>query len=336
MKRELGEELVSRGIKLKQLALLLAVQDTGQMSRAAAILNMTQPAASRMMADLEALLAAGLTQRHPRGITLTPAGERLAERSRHLLRNLDIAGREVRDIDQGRVGTVHLGSVSGPSLDLVLPLVRGLRESEPDLGINITVDSSDRLVAELLSGRLDFYIGRVPENLDPTSFDVIPIGPEPLAMIVREAHALVMTPPESLADCLAYDWVMQPSGGLLRTTIEQYVLARGLSLPPRIIGTSSLMLTLAFVTRSDAIGMMSTAAAAFFAGADGIKAPIRVLAIAPDLAVSPYGIVTLKDRAPTPAAKVILERLALELARPVSVEPRLPNLHLQPAEAHRG
>lgn len=314
MKRELGDELISRGIKLRQLALLLAVQDSGQMSRAAAIMNMTQPAASRMMADLEAIISARLTQRHPRGVTLTPAGERLAERSRHLLRNLDIAGREVRNLDRGRIGTVHLGSVSGPSLDLVLPIVRGLRESEPDLQVNVTVDSSDRLVTEMLSGRLDFCIGRIPEGVDPAAFEVTPIGVEPLALIVREDHELARNPPATLADCLGYDWVMQPPGGLLRTTIEQYLLARGLNLPQRVIGTSSLMLTLAFINRSDAIATMSTAAASFFAGSQGLRAPIHILPIARDLAVSSYGIVTLRDRAPTPAAMVILRRLMQELA----------------------
>ena len=206
MKRELGAELISRGIKLRQLALLIAVKDAGQMSRAAAILNMTQPAASRMMADLESIVSARLTQRHPRGITLTPAGERLAERSRHLLRDLDIAGREVRNLDRGRIGTVHLGSVSGPSLDLVLPIVRGLRESEPDLQVNVSVDSSDRLVAEMLSGRLDFYIGRIPEAVDPAAFELSPIGIEPLALIVRQGHALALDPPQGLGECLAYDW----------------------------------------------------------------------------------------------------------------------------------
>lgn len=314
MKREWGEELISRGIKLRQLALLIAVQDSGQMSRAAAILNMTQPAASRMMADLEAIVSARLTQRHPRGITLTPAGERLAERSRHLLRDLDIAGREVRNLDCGRIGTVHLGSVSGPSLELVLPIVRGLRESEPDLQVNVTVDSSDRLVAEMLSGRLDFCIGRIPSGVDPAAFEVSPIGIEPLALIVREGHELALRPPSGIEECLDYDWVMQPPGGLLRTTVEQYLLSRGLDLPRRVIGTSSLMLTLAFTNRSDAIAIMSQAAANFFAGEDGLQAKVHILPVAPELSVSSYGILTLRDRAPTPAAMVILQRLMQELS----------------------
>ncbi len=308
--RETGEELVSRGIKLRQLALLVAVESSGQLSRAAGMMNMTQPAASRMLSDLERIFGAALTQRHSRGVRLTPAGERLAERARAMLRDLDIAGREVRDIDRGRVGSVHLGSVSGPSLDLVLPIVRGLEQAEPHLRVMIDVGSSDRLASELMAGHLDLYLGRVPERLDPTPFDLSPVGPEPLSLIVRRGHLLTRRGCD-LQDCMGYDWVMQPSGSMLRSTVDRYLLDRGFALPQTVIATGSLMLTLAFVLRSQAVGVMSTPAAELFAQGDG--APIVRLPFAPDLSVPAYSIVTLRDRQPTPAARTFLRILRDEL-----------------------
>ncbi|MFH5775070.1 LysR family transcriptional regulator [Paracoccus broussonetiae] len=310
--RDVGDELVSRGIKLKQLALLVAVERTGQLSLAAAFLNITQPAASRMLSDLERIVGAQLTQRHSRGVSLTLAGERLAERGRAMLRDLDIAGREVRDIDRGRVGSVHIGSVSGPSLDLVLPIVHSLERSEPHLRVRIDVASSDRLVGELLSGRLDLYIGRVPDTQDPAPFDVAPIGPEPLSLIVRRDHPLAGKTGCDLRDCLEYDWVMQPTGSMLRGTVERYLIDHGLFPPPTVISTSSLMLTLAFVLRSQAVGVMSTSAARLFAS-EGRSAPISRLGVARDLSVAAYSIVTLRDHNPTPAAQVFLNILREEL-----------------------
>lgn len=309
--RDAGDELLSRGIKLRQLALLAAVERSGQLSRAAAIMNMTQPAASRMLGDLERIVDAALTQRHSRGVSLTPAGERLAERARAMLRDLDFAGREVRDIDRGRVGSVHLGSVSGPSLDLVLPVVRGLEQSEPRLRVMIEVGPSDRLANELLAGNLDLYLGRVPERLDPTPFDLSPVGPEPLALIVGRDHPLLSRPDCALHDCLDYDWVMQPSGSMMRSTVERYLRDRGLNLPQTVIATGSLMLTLAFVLRSQAVGVMSLPAARLFSQLEG--AVIAALPVAPDLSVAPYSIVTLRDRVPTPAAQTFLRVLRDEL-----------------------
>lgn len=310
--RDVGDELVSRGIKLKQLALLVAIERSGQLSLAAAILNITQPAASRMLADLERIVGAQLTQRHSRGVNLTQAGERLAERARAMLRDLDIAGREVRDIDRGRVGSVHLGSVSGPSLDLVLPVVRSLERSEPHLRVRIDVAPSDRLAAELLAGHLDLYLGRVPEGLDASPFELTPIGPEPLSLIVSSDHPLAATPKCELRDCLEFDWIMQPTGSLLRNAVERYLAERGLTPPPTVISTSSLMLTLAFVLRSQAVGVLSTSAAQLLA-TENRRAPITRLRAAGDLSVAAYSIVTLRDHAPTPAAQVFLNMLREEL-----------------------
>ncbi|MTH65295.1 LysR family transcriptional regulator [Paracoccus shanxieyensis] len=304
--RDQGEELLSRGIKLRQLSLLVAVQRSGQLSRAAAITNMTQPAASRMLADLERIVGAALTLRHSRGVSLTPAGERLAERARAMLRDLDVAGREVRDIDQGRVGSVHLGSVSGPSLDLVLPIVRSLERAQPRLRVKIDVGSSDRLSAELLSGQLDLYLGRVPDRLDPTPFELSPIGPEPLSLIVRKDHPLAQGC--DLADCLRFDWVMQPAGSMLFTAVKTYLERYDLPMPQTVIETASLMLTAGFVLNSQAVGVMSTPAARLFAGDS-----VRILPVAEDLRVGFYSVVTLRDRKPTSAAQTFLKLLRDEL-----------------------
>ncbi|WP_134678661.1 LysR family transcriptional regulator [Paracoccus ravus] len=304
--RELGDELVSRGIKLRQLALIVAVERCGQLSMAAAMMNITQPAASRLLSDLERIVGAELTRRHSRGISLTAAGERLAARARSMLRDLDIAGREVRDIDRGMVGSVNLGSVTGPSLDLVLPIVRGLEQAEPNLRVRIDVETSDRLAGMLLAGQLDLYLGRVPDRVDAALFDLAPVGPEPLSLIVRADHPLVSASGATLRDCLGFDWVIQPPGSMMRVSVERYLLDRGLGVPGKVIDTSSLMLTMAFVMQSDAIGITSRAAARLFASVQGQGGRIACLDVAPELEVPAYSIVTLRDRVPTSAAQTFL------------------------------
>lgn len=297
--------LLARGLKLRQLALLAAVDRTGQVAAAAQSLNMTQPAASRMLAQLEGAAGVALTERLPRGVRLTAAGQRLAHSARRILGEIDAAGRAVADIDGGRVGGVAFGSVSGPSLELVLPVLQNLRLVHPGIVPEITVDASDGLVGQLLSGRIEFYIGRIPDGADAGRFAIEPIGTEPLALIVRRGHELARRRNATLADSLRFDWVMQPRGGLLRTTVEQYLLHHRVGLPGRVISTMSMMLTLAFVTRTNAVGTMSAAAADFFATGAGGGLPILRLPLAPDLLVSSYGIVTLRDRELTPAAHTL-------------------------------
>lgn len=305
-----GGDLLARGVKLRQLALLVAIERSGQLSRAAGIMHMTQPAASRMLADLERLFGTALTQRHSRGVSLTPAGERLAERARSILRDLDLAGREVQALGRGLVGQVRLGSVSGPSLDLVLPVVHGLERAEPMLRVTIEVDSSDRLAAGLLAGELDLYLGRVPARVDTAPFEATPVGVEPLALIVRRGHALDRSGC-SLADCLQFEWVMQPAGSVLHGTVADYLSARGLGLPQTGIATGSIMLTLAFVRETQAVGVISASAARQFAGFPG--APLVILPVAQDLCVSAYSVVTLREHLSTPAATAFMAVLRAEL-----------------------
>lgn len=305
-----GPALAARGLKLRQLQLIVDIADTGQVVAAAQRLNMTQPAASRMLSDLEHLLGAKLTARHPRGVNLTPAGMRLAELARGILREIDTAASEVRDINSGNAGLVSIGSVSGPSLDLVLPVLQNLRITRPQIRFDVMVDSSDRLVGQLIAGEIDFYVGRIPDHVEAAQFALQMIGREPMSLIVRAGHELDLRPPADLLEPLRFDWVMQPRAGLLRRTVETYLMERGLPLPQRIVGTASLMFTLALVSRSNAIGVMSTQAEEFFRAHDSLGARIVRLMIAPDLMVAPYGLVTMRGRKLSPAATVAYRAIA--------------------------
>ena len=127
---------------------------------------------------------------------------------------------------------------------------------------------------------------------------------------MRRDHPLA-TRACTLSDCLEYDWVMQPSGSLMRGTVERFLQERHLALPGTVIETGSLMLTLAFVIRSQAVGTMSTPAASLFA--EDQASPLVRLRVAGDLAVAPYSVVTLRDRTLTPAAQTFLTVLQTQL-----------------------
>ena len=71
------------------------------------------------------------------------------------------------DLKSGKGGTVFLGSVTAPAIDLAVPAIRRIRERHPRIEINIQVDASNVLARELLASRHDFIIARIPDDLDP-------------------------------------------------------------------------------------------------------------------------------------------------------------------------
>ena len=314
------DELIRRGLRLPQLRLLVALRDTGQVSAAATQVAMTQPAASRLLAELERTVGAPLYNRNARGVTLTLAGDALAAKAREMLHGLDAVQHEIAALASGERGAVRIGSVTGPAVELVLPAIRELRVTYPEIEISVLVDTSDKLGEALYAGDLDFYIGRVPEGMEIRGIAMEEIGPEPISLIARQEHPLSRRDSLSVADCLAYDWVMQPENGLLRRTAEAYLLRNGLRPPERILSTSSLLLTLAIISETNAIAPIARAAADFYASPTAFGGRIRRLDIAGDMTVVPYSLITLRNAELPPAARRVLS-LIREKTRSLSTSP---------------
>ncbi|WP_235911824.1 LysR family transcriptional regulator [Mesorhizobium xinjiangense] len=302
--------LIRRGLKLTHLRLVVALKETGQMSAAAAQLAISQPAASRMASEVEAIVGVPLYARHARGIVLTAYGERLADRARATLQGLDDAAREISEMERGMQGSVSIGAVTGPALDLVLPALRQARLTHPGISITVSVDTSDRLAEALMAARVDFFIGRILGDVDPKMFETRLIAEEPISLIVRSGHPLTRRTSVALEDCVAYDWVLQAPGGLLRRTVEAHLMARGIALPDKVLGTSSLLLTLAYISRSNAIAPVAKAAADFYGGEEGMNARIVELPVDEEIRVEPYSLILHAQRSLSPASEVMFEMIA--------------------------
>lgn len=309
------DRLARKGLKLRHLRLISAVRETGQISAAAQRLNMAQPAASRLLAELEAIVGAGLYLRHPRGIELTELGEHLAARARRILGDLDDADREIVEMSTGQRGRVSLGSVTGPALEVILPVIRQMRVTHPAIDVTVTVETSGKLVEALLDGSMDFFIGRVLGDADLDLFSAHVVGEEPIGLIVRDGHPLTRRRDLSLEDCIPYDWVMQTKDGLLAQTVERYLVEAGLSLPHRVVRTSSLLMTLAMIGQSNAIAPIARSVGDFYSDSDGFGGRITTLPVAEDLNVSAYSLIRMKDKDLSPAAQLFYSAVEQQLKR---------------------
>ena len=107
--------LLARGLKLSPLQMMAAFAETGQIGRAAERLGIAQPAASRLLSEVEEILGQPVRARAGRGVVLTEAGRVLAERAGRVMQELAEAGREVAEIAAGGVGRVRIGSVTAPA-----------------------------------------------------------------------------------------------------------------------------------------------------------------------------------------------------------------------------
>lgn len=289
-----AERLIGRGLKLTHLRLVVALEETGQLTAAGRALRLTQPAASRLLAEAEAIAGHRLCERQPKGIAMTPAGEALVRRARRVLAEIAEAGREIGDVAEGRLGTVRVGAVTAPAVDLVVPTLQRLQRQFPALSAQIDVTTSDVLVPDLLRSRHDFVIGRVPAGIDSRMLDIRWLAVEKVALLVRANHPLAQRTTVAAADLAPYDWVLQPAGSLLRSTVEEALLALGAAPPNCRLSTASLVVTLTRLTRSNSIAPVSTQVARLLAGDGGIGRAVTPLAIDFPLEVKPYGLIRLR------------------------------------------
>jgi DNA-binding transcriptional LysR family regulator len=289
-----------RGLKMSHLRLMAELQATGHLGLAAERMGLAQPAASRLLAEVERVAGHPVHSRDGRGLRLTAAGEALARRAARIALELADAAREVTEAATGTEGHVRIGAVTGPALDHVLPAVQRLRAAHPRLTLEITVSTSPPLCELLLAGRLDFAIGRL---LDPglnRSLHMQPIRDEPLSLIVRRAHPLLLRPRIAAADVLDYEWVMPEDEALITRSVLDRLAALGLPGPRRQVSTASFLFTLAMLKASDAVAPLAQPVAESFAS--GPSTPFVDLPIDLGIRVPPFGLIRRREAELTPAA----------------------------------
>jgi len=307
---DMNQDLLRRGLKLAHLRIVAALAEAGQIGRAAAALGITQPAASRLLAEVERITGHAVHAREGRGVVLTPGGAALARRAARILADLDLAAREMDEIAAGAAGHVALGAITGPALDHVLPALRAARLSAPRVTVEVEVATSDVLADQLLSGRLDFALARLPpQRVDRLEARLI--GAEPVSLVVRAGHRLAQGSASDPEDLMAHDWVLPGPGAVLREAVLARLAELGLPAPRGTLATSSFLLTLAMLQQSNAIAPLATAVARRFA--TGEAAPYAILPVELGISAAPYGLLTRTGSRMTPAAERIA-RLILDQA----------------------
>lgn len=292
-----------RRLKPVQLRLLAELDQVGALGLAAARIGIAQPAASRLLAEMEGLLGLALHERHGRGLQLTPVGQALARRAARIEIELADAARDLAEAATGRAGVVRVGAVTGPALSLVMPTLIGLQRELPEFRAEVTVSTSVTLCDQLREGRLDFALARLSPG--ETQLEARVMSAEPLSLVVRRGHPLLVRPILSVDDLLAYDWVMGDDETLLTQTVVSRLTELGLPQPKRRISTSSFLFTLALLNQTDAIAPLARPVVESFAGNPSV--PFVSLPVDLGLAVAPFSLVTRAGAQMTPSAQRLIE-----------------------------
>ncbi|WP_417249303.1 LysR substrate-binding domain-containing protein [Celeribacter sp.] len=298
------ERLLARGLKMNHLRLAAALSREEKLSDAALRLGLAQPAASRLASEIHQILGTPLFERHGRGIKLTEAGRAFAARAQRILNEIDDADREVSEIASGVHGTVRIGSVTGPAIEMVIPAVRTARELSEGIRVDVEVATSNQLGPMVRNGALDFALGRLPADELSRNLTYCSLAKEPVSFIVGKDHPLAKIEGKvENADLFEWKWILPPQNSILARTIDGAFRDMGLPQPDRLVSTSSALMSLAFAGETDSIAAVARPVAEHFAA----RGQVHILRTRFSISVEEFGIITRADAQLPPAAQMICD-----------------------------
>ena len=296
-------QLLNR-LRMRQVALLLAIGQHRTLRAAAAQLGLTQPAATKMLQELESAMGHALFDRVGRGLQLTAAGHCVLAYFEGLQGHFDALTRELGELEQGSAGKLCIGSIMAASPAVLTQALIRLKALYPLLTIEITVDTSDRLSDALRRGDLDLVIGRVPDT-NAGAFSFSPIAEEALSIVASPQHPLAGQTRVAWAELLAYPWILQPHGSPMREVMEHEFKNQRSPLPRGLIETASILTTTNLIGNSDMLAVMPTEVAERYE-AHGLLACLRYTV---RQRLSVYGTIAARDRPAGPAATQLMQFL---------------------------
>lgn len=170
-------------MELRQLRYFVAIVDHGSLSRAARVLHVAQPALTQQVQQLEEELGAQLLHRSAQGVMSTDAGKTFYEHAQAILKQVEDAKWAVAQSTDKPAGTVALGIPQSVSGALALPLLTAVRETYPEITLQLTEELSGNLIEQLKSGRINLAV--LFDDGQLGAFAVTPLVEEELMFITR-------------------------------------------------------------------------------------------------------------------------------------------------------
>lgn len=234
----------------------LGVAEKRNITAAAAALNISQPALTRSIRQLEKTIGVPLFERLPTGVTLTKPGEVLARRVKLMELEYRHALSEINSLEQGTTGTLRVGA--GPMwVAMILPdVLTAFYQQFPNVKVRITEGTIDSIVPSLTSGEIDLACVTLAFPSQPE------LVKEPLlgvrhALVARAVHPLAGKGVAKAEDLARFPWVVLANDSVGTGRIGSYLVANGLE-PPQIAIEATSIGMLRVLEESDFLGLFST------------------------------------------------------------------------------
>jgi DNA-binding transcriptional LysR family regulator len=216
-------------LNFHQLYIFYAVASYHSFSRAAEALDITQPAVSIQIQELEKALGATLFHRRSRGLRVTEVGETVYSYAQQIFSLSNKLLETVQEMHGLQTGRLTLGASTTPG-EFVLPLAIGqFRQVYPGIQVEMSIANTRSVVQRILSREID--LGMVGDHPQPPSdeLEIIDYLVDEIALVAAPTHPVAQAQSLTLQQVAEQGLIVREEGSATRNTAERYFAQMGVT-----------------------------------------------------------------------------------------------------------
>ena len=288
-------------INLELYRIFYEVSKVGNITQASMNLNISQPAVTKHIKDLEKQLGTTLFIRNRKGVILTDSGKKLFMYIKQAMDFIYYGEKELNDMQNMYTGTLRIGISTTLTKKFLLKYIKEYHKLYPNITIEISTDPTNELKEKLKLGIIDFIIAKIPKYIDD-GYQYISLGKLEDAFIANQDYKELGNHKLTLSELSEYPVLLQKNPSSSREYIDDVCRERKVELKS-IMNIASSNLLIDFVKIGYGIGFVTKQYVS-----DELKTGELIeISIEPPIPAREFGIIELKHSFLSFGARAMLE-----------------------------
>lgn len=244
-----------KSLTIRHFRVIAALADLKLVARVADTLNVSQPAVSKQIAELERIVGTPIVTRDRNRLHLTAIGLRLAEHAHLVLNQIDRAAFDLEAMSSGVSGAVTVGVVASVAPILLPDAISLLKRIAPETSVAVIEGHFVSLYPLIESGAMDVLIARVWQPQELPGIEQRVLFSEPLVVVAGRDHPLAREHKVDWQQTADWPWMLPQANSVARRAVDTLFAENGLVTPTNTIASLSLTLNLEIMRKMPAVGL---------------------------------------------------------------------------------
>ncbi|MFJ7883989.1 LysR family transcriptional regulator [Pseudomonas sp. NPDC096917] len=302
---DVGFNQLCNWLRFRHLVLIDTLARTQNMHATAQEMNISQPAVSKMLREIEHQLGFDVFARLPRSMSLTDLGSHVARFAQIALNDTRQFVGQINHLRQGGHGFLKIGTIYAATAIAVPAAIVEVKQQWPLLTIEVLEGTSANMLTMLEHKQLDLVVARFTLDRHRELFDFQALAPEPLCLVTGSQHPLAGASEIPLNELGSWPWVVYPTGTPMRARLERAFVEAGMQTPENTVETVSLQTTMQLLQTAPVVAMLAES----MAEPEIQAGRLTRLALPFPLVLADYGIITRRNEPASWSMKAFIDAL---------------------------